>query len=923
MTSYPSISAPKRKTRCGEWLSQRTGRLERIAPTALKTGLPTTHSCTSNSPSQNSFPGYLVRRLKKHIHKRISKSNFSHLATLLSALLLVGCGDNDSTTDKKPESEDTGEIIVDASGKIQANASPKILERVAYLSEAQDLSASDSGITIDYPLNGSLFPPDFTQPTFLWHDANPEADQWLVRIKFQDNDEDTLSVLVPGGPPPEGEIDTKVVSSTNAIYEGTEYQRSAEAWTPSPELWEEVKGRSVEKDAEVTFKGFNSDDPGTVLSAGSMVMRTSQDPVGAPIFYRDVPLMPAIDKQGAIKPLGEKAIPLIAWRLRDVSKPDSKLVLTGMHACANCHSFSADGKTLGMDMDGPDGDKGMYTLKSLEKKMVIEKKDVITWNSFPDKPEGHRTLGLFSRVSPDGRFVASTVNEEIFIKNFKDYKTLQVFYPTRGIIGIYSREAESFSKLPGADDTDYVQCSSVWSPDGEWIYFSRAKAFDPYYPGQIMPEEPNDPNEPQIQFDIYRVPFNGGKGGIPEPVEGASGNGFSNTFPKISPDGKWLVWTRCKNGMLLRPDGRLFVVPAEGGKPREMNCNTPLMNSWHSFSPNSRWMVFSSKSRTPYTQAFLTHIDENGNDTPAILVPNCTAANRAVNIPEFINAGYDDLDTIEAPVVAHHAHLIDAERSLSKGDFGAAVGSLDKTLEKEPTLVRALVNMGVALGKLGHHEQALLYAEKATRVFPEDLHALFNSALLYLEADRPHMADKTLGKLIEIGPYFPKINEAKALVDKAVITLDDEIKKAEEAFGNEPENVGLKLYLAERYRRAGRLEESLELMEKAYELSNTNPVITCNLAWFLATNPDDSIRDGERALELAQKAVQATNGERPEPLDVLAAAYAETGDFKKAAETHGRAAKLAKTINPGLLETWSQRSRLFPEGQPIRSPRDR
>ena len=41
-----------------------------------------------------------------------------------------------------------------------------------------------------------------------------------------------------------------------------------------------------------------------------------------------------------------------------------------------------------------------------------------------------------------------------------------------------------------------------------------------------------------------------------------------------------------------------------------MNCNTPLMNSWHSFSPNGRWLVFSSKSRSPYTQMFLTHIDE-------------------------------------------------------------------------------------------------------------------------------------------------------------------------------------------------------------------------------------------------------------------------------------------------------------------------
>ena len=53
-------------------------------------------------------------------------------------------------------------------------------------------------------------------------------------------------------------------------------------------------------------------------------------------------------------------------------------------------------------------------------------------------------------------------------------------------------------------------------------------------------------------------------------------------------------------------------------------------------SPNGRWLVFSSKSWS-YAQVFLTHIDEDGNDSPPILIENSTAANRAVNIPEFEN----------------------------------------------------------------------------------------------------------------------------------------------------------------------------------------------------------------------------------------------------------------------------------------------
>ncbi len=81
-----------------------------------------------------------------------------------------------------------------------------------------------------------------------------------------------------------------------------------------------------------------------------MLLRTSKDPVGAPIFYRDVPLMPSKQEDGVIKPLDSRAVPLIAWRLRDVSETRSRVLLEDMHTCANCHSFSADGKTHG---DGP------------------------------------------------------------------------------------------------------------------------------------------------------------------------------------------------------------------------------------------------------------------------------------------------------------------------------------------------------------------------------------------------------------------------------------------------------------------------------------------------------------------------------------------------------------------------------------------
>jgi hypothetical protein len=63
-------------------------------------------------------------------------------------------------------------------------------------------------------------------------------------------------------------------------------------------------------------------------------------------------------------------------------------------------------------------------------------------------------------------------------------------------------------------------------------------------PGSKLADYANDPNETQIQYDLYRIPFNEGKGGKPEQILGASQNGMSNNFPKVSPDGRWIACTR-------------------------------------------------------------------------------------------------------------------------------------------------------------------------------------------------------------------------------------------------------------------------------------------------------------------------------------------------------------------------------------------
>ena len=581
-------------------------------------------------------------------------------------------------------------------------------------------------------------------------------------------DEQHLDVLVPGDPPPAGEIDPRAVADSNEVYQPTAYQASAKAWTPTAEIWAAIKLRSTGPPARISILGFHSGEATKPLSLARITITTSADPVGAPIFYRDVPLAPSATEDGVIKPLSEAVVPLIAWRLRDISKFDSRLLLTDMLNCTNCHSFSADGKTLGMDLDGPKGDKGAYIIAPVAKQMVIEQKHVISWNSFPDKPKDHKTIGFLSQVSPDGQFAVTTLNEKVFVSNFWDYKFLQVFYPTRGILGYYRRATGEIKALPGADDPRYVHCGPAWGPDGKYLIFSRADALDPYPAGRPRPTHANDPAETPVRYDLYRLPFNDGQGGQPEPVEGAARNGMSNNFPKVSPDGKWIVFVQCRNGQLLRPDSKLWIVPASGGTPRLMRCNTSRMNSWHSFSPNSRWLVFSSKANTPYTEMFLTHIDERGNDSPAILIPRSTAANRAVNLPEFVNIPYEGLANISVPAVQHLRYALRGREFLEKKNLDEALGEFDKAIASQPDYVDGHVTAAVILIEKGRHAEAAEHLHKAIQLDPKCWYAYANLGVIWQRQGKLDEAAASFETTVKLKPdhFESQANLGKILLEK-------------------------------------------------------------------------------------------------------------------------------------------------------------
>ncbi len=157
---------------------------------------------------------------------------------------------------------------------------------------AAENAPTRASLTIDYPLNGSVFPPEITAPTFLWHDRAERAKRWVVEIRFEKS-APGMRIECAGDLLKLGEIDSKAGPGAELTAE----QASMRTWRPDAATWDKIKLQSTQEPAGITIEGI--DDAGAVVSSGHLAISTSSDPVGASVFYRDVPLMlPSSNQKG-------------------------------------------------------------------------------------------------------------------------------------------------------------------------------------------------------------------------------------------------------------------------------------------------------------------------------------------------------------------------------------------------------------------------------------------------------------------------------------------------------------------------------------------------------------------------------------------------------------------------------------------------
>lgn len=761
-----------------------------------------------------------------------------------------------------------------------------------------DATAGPQAIVIDTPVNNTIYPPDLIPPQFAWHDEHSAATVWRIEVVFGEKAR-SIQAWSSGERMQVGPLDETLKGYVPPTL--TPEQAADHTWRPDPGTWEEIKKHSVRQPAKIVISGYASRQAEQPVSRAEATISTAREPVGAPIFYRDVPLIPPnpeTEQRGVIKPLPDSVLPKIRWDLRYINQSQSKVIMTNLPTCGNCHSFSSDGKTMGIDVDGPANDKGLFALVPIRKNSTISNDYLVRWSSFSEE-HSQKRFGFMSQVSPDGKFVVNSIDvphahgtrvlDRLYNGFYENYGFGQVFYPTRGVLAWYSKETGKLQPLPGADDPDYVQTSAFWSPDGKYLIYSRAAARDPYPPGYKRSTYANDPNETQIQYDLYKIPFNNGKGGTPERVIGASENGMSNNFPKVSPDGKWIIFVECKNGLLMRPDSKLYIVPFEGGEARPLESNLPVMNSWHTFNPNGHWLAFSSKSPSLYTHLYLTHIDDQGHASPPVVVENATEANRAVNIPEFVNLGSEGLDHIDTPAIDFYREFDAAQQLQDEHKYADAVPAWKVAADKDPTDARPYNNMGIALAAVGKTSDAIAAYEKSLSVNNDSSQTHNNLGSVLAETGRFDEAMTHIQKAIALDPDNGPAHINLGHLLEVTGHRQEAIEQLKQGMLVAPKNAdGHNIYgviLA----REGKLDEAVAELQQAVTLAPGSAECRFNLGRALAA----SSRFAD-ALPQFEAAAKITGYREASILQMLAAMHSETGNYQQAVAIAQQALDLAE-----------------------------
>lgn len=316
-----------------------------------------------------------------------------------------------------------------------------------------------------------------------------------------------------------------------------------------------------------------------------------------------------------------------------VEKPLYRNVQTARNQCVNCHTYK-------------NGDPETF----LFHRRIVGSGTVIAHPKYglglhQIKPErGYAGGGVYPAWHPSGEFVVFSVNETRQMFHLSDPQMIEVADLQSDLV-LYSL-ADSKTITVECSPQEF-ECFPTWSPDGSTLYTSRALINFPLADSDAERVARTYANIRNLRYDIVARSFDPQTRTFspPKVVLDAQKANASFLFPRVSPDGRWMVVTLSSFGVfpIWHREADLWLLDLSSGTFRRLDeINSNDTDSYHCFSSDGKWMVFSSRRIDgTYTRPYFTHFDaESGRFSKPILIPTEEPSEhvrrfRSYNIPEF------------------------------------------------------------------------------------------------------------------------------------------------------------------------------------------------------------------------------------------------------------------------------------------------
>ncbi len=311
---------------------------------------------------------------------------------------------------------------------------------------------------------------------------------------------------------------------------------------------------------------------------------------------------------------------------RNLTNFDESLVMHGRSfegGCLNCHSFVGnDPGTMTIGLRSSTYGSSTLLAHNAKVQKISAKWGYTAWH-----PSG--ALAVYSINKVRQFFHAGRME----VRDVVDLDSALVCYRVR------ERKAVC---PPALSDKNRLETYPTWSPDGQWLYFCSGPIL--WTDRNKVPPE----NYDKLKYDLCRIRYDiqTHSWGDVETVLFAEETGLSIMLPRISPDGKFLLFCMCEYGCfpVYQASSDLYMMDLSTRQYRKLTVNSPYSESWHSWSRDSRWIAFSSRRRDGrFTRTYLSYVDGDGTVHKPFIVPQRDPAYynsllETFSVPELISS---------------------------------------------------------------------------------------------------------------------------------------------------------------------------------------------------------------------------------------------------------------------------------------------